>query len=55
MLVGEDGVEGEVAVYEEASPGYSEVGAPEEDVVSVEEVAAVGACGVVWGGGAVTK
>jgi hypothetical protein len=55
MCIGEDGVQGEVAAYEEASSGYSKVGAPEEDVVSIEEASAVGARGVIGGGGPVAK
>jgi hypothetical protein len=55
MFVREDGVEGEVSAYKEASPRDSEEGATYEDVVGVVEAAAVGACGVVRGGGAVTK
>jgi hypothetical protein len=55
MCVGEDSVEGEVAAYEEASPRYGEVGAPDEDVMRVKEVSAVGACDVIRGGGAVAK
>jgi hypothetical protein len=55
MFVGEDGVEGEVAAYEEASPGDGKGGAREEDVVCVEEASAVGARGVIGGGGSVTK
>jgi hypothetical protein len=55
MCVGEDSVKGEVTAYEEASPGYSEVRAFEEDVVCVKEASAVGACGVIRGGGAVTE
>jgi heptaprenylglyceryl phosphate synthase len=48
-------MKGEVAAYEEASSGYGKVWAPEEDVVSVKEAAAVRACSVVWGGGAMTE
>jgi hypothetical protein len=54
MVVGEDGVEGEVAADKEASPGNGKGGAREEDVVRVEKASAVGARGVVRGGGSVT-
>jgi hypothetical protein len=54
VSVGEDGVEGEVAAYKEASPGDGEGGARVEDVVRVIEVSAMGACGVIRGSGAVT-
>jgi hypothetical protein len=55
MFVGEDGVHGEVAAYKEASPGYGEFAALVDDVPRVVEAAAVGACGVIRGGGAVAE
>jgi hypothetical protein len=53
MCVGEDGVEGEVAAYEKASSGNGEFPTRVDDVPEVVEVAAVGACGVIRGSGAV--
>jgi hypothetical protein len=55
MFVREDGVEGEVAAYEEASPGNGQGGAREEDVMGVKEASAVGARGVIGGSGSMTK
>jgi hypothetical protein len=53
MFVREDVMEGEVAAYKEASPGDSEGMALVNDMPRVVEASAVGAGGVVWGGGAV--
>jgi hypothetical protein len=55
VFVREDGMEGEVAAYKEASPGYGEGGALIEDVSRVVEPTAIGARGVVWGSGAMTE
>jgi hypothetical protein len=55
VFVREDGMEGEAAAYKKASPRDGEVGATEEDVKSVKEAAAMGACGVIRGGGAVAE
>jgi hypothetical protein len=55
MFIGKDGVEGEVAAYEEASPRNGELSALVDDVPRVEEATAVGTCGVIGGGRAVAK
>jgi hypothetical protein len=55
MCVGEGGVYGEVSTYEEEHSWNGEVTASMEDVPEVEELAAVRACCVIRGGGAVMK
>jgi hypothetical protein len=55
VFVGEDGVEGEVAAYEEASPRDGEFSTLVDDVPRVVEAAAVRASGVIGGGGMVAE
>jgi hypothetical protein len=55
MFVGKECVEGEVAVDEEASPVMSKVATIMKDVEEVVKAAAMGACSVVRGSGAVAE
>jgi hypothetical protein len=55
MGVGEGEVHREVTTNKEAYARYRELSAHEEDMFGVIEAAAVGACGVIRGGGAMTK
>jgi hypothetical protein len=55
MGVREGGVHQVVAPDEKAGAVYGVGAALKEDVFGVIEVAAVGACGGIWGGGAVVE